>query len=216
VTSDAVSEPDDESEATLTPPVTLAEAAVNGPAEAIPPAPTTAAAALIGPLIVRCAADMPPTMDSVEPVMAPADVRPLVPTTAAVALRVPATVRCIELIAPAADSAEAETGWDEVIPAAETMPEAVRKLADNGPTAAETAVTAPAEIDPLTVAEDAWTRPVTDSEFATKPPAAVAVRPELASITDSAFGPTRTTPLLPPVPASNTRSPPAEPLWPAD
>ena len=69
---------------------------------------------------------------------------------------------------------------------------------------------------PETDAVAARSRPVTLTAFATKPPKTVDVDDADAPITTvSEVGPTRTVPVLKPVPASSTKSPPVLAMSPA-
>lgn len=121
---------------------------------------------------------------------------------------VPAVERLVAVTAPLTVIPEAPA----TIAAALTVPVVVRCCADTLP---------PVEIEadvivPLDVNEAARSRPVTLAEFITSAPSTVDVfvasTPMMTALED---GPTRTTPLDKPVPASKIRSPPALPALPA-
>ena len=94
-------------------------------------------------------------------------------------------------------------------------PELVRPVAVITPDCRLDRTAAPPVKAPALESEAVRRRPVTLAEFMTSAPVTVAVLETSLPITMVvAYGPSLTTPLMLPVPASKTRSPPAELPWP--
>lgn len=127
-----------------------------------------------------------------------------------------APVTPAELLRPAAVSELPVRIVPAVISAAVKEPLRLVDAAVTAPTCMLTAVTADAVTVPEAVMDDDRRVPVTLAELATREPATVVVRvTSLPSTIEDAATPTRTTPLVAPVPASRMRSPPVELEWPA-
>lgn len=214
VISTAESEPESDTVAAVMLPAVDNEDEVTGPEVVRPAVPKMAALALNVPLTVSCVAVAAPATETDAADNDPEVVIPDEPMSADTALRVPETVRWVPVSVPVDDTAVTVMGRDDVNPATETTPEALRLVEVRGPIAALALVMADAVTDPDVETEAACKPPVTDALLATRAPRAETVRVAEPSTTEAADGPSLTAPFEPPVPASKTISPPVEPEWP--
>ena len=191
-------------------PLVDSEAKVPAPEVDTPPAPKWDAAALSVPVAVRVATVALPA-DENDALVRPALVlRPLPPATTPLALTIPLAVTCAAVTTPLVVTALAVTAADEDNPALVTDPPVDTLLPVIAPAAIEPALNAPVAVmapDTDALLPRRW--PVTLNALATRLPTTVVVRlTSPPTTTSSAAGPKRTTPLVAPVPASSTRSPP--------